>query len=165
MLSMTACTPSSDPVLDQVLSSDLGELKLVQQEVKGYCFPTELFCSNPLFEPAFSAPASAEPLDICRKVISLQSQIGLMAYSYTGDFATRTPSINELEKICEKSLTETIENFDGSMSYPGMVLFDDGTVDGAGKVTVISRAENGSYFVVFSISRNLQRVGPIPFES
>lgn len=163
-LSLVGCTPVSDPVLEQILGADFQNLQPVQKEVSGYCFPTEFFCSNPLFEPAFSAPATVEPAEICREVIDIQSQIGLVAFSTAGGFAEKVSNQNSLQNICEESLIQAVENFDGSISYPGTVLFDDGLRDGVGKVTVISRNENGSYFVVFSISRNLGRVGPIPFE-
>lgn len=162
-LSLAGCTPSSDPVVDQVLAADLGALKLVNPEVKGYCYPTELFCSNPLFEPAFSAPATADPLEICDAVISLQSEIGLVAYAAEGAAAGKVENLQKLKDFCVEGFLQPLTNFDDSISYEGTVLFDDGATDGVGKVTVISRYADGTYFVVFSLSRNLSRVGWIPF--
>lgn len=162
-LGLAGCTPSSDPVVDQVLSADLGVLELVNPEVKGYCYPTELFCSNPLFEPAFTAPATADPVEVCDAVISLQDDIGLVAFAAQGAEAAKVESLNKVKKFCVEGFLQPITNFDDSISYEGTILFDDGLTDGVGKVTVISREANGSYFVVFSLSRNLDRVGWIPF--
>lgn len=162
-LVLSGCTPSSDPVLQQILSADLGELKPVSQEVRGYCYPTELFCPNPLFEPAFHAQSSVEPLEICDSVIDLQLQIGLVAYSFEGELAQKVDEVQVVRDLCTQGLAEPQEAEDGTAYYQGTVLFDDGTSDGVGKVTVISRREDGSYFVVFSISRNLDRVGWISY--
>lgn len=162
-LGLAGCTPSSDPVVDQVLAADLGVLKLVNPEVKGYCYPTELFCSNPLFEPAFSAPASADPAEVCDAVINLQSEIGLVAYAAEGADAGKVESLQKVKDFCVEGFLQPLTNFDDSISYEGTILFDDGLTDGVGKVTVIHRESNGSYFVVFSLSRNLDRVGWIPF--
>lgn len=163
LLCLSGCTPTSNPVVDQVLASDLGPLKLVNPEVKGYCYPTELFCSSPLFEPAYSAPASADPAEVCEAVISLQAEIGLVAYSAQGGEAGRVENLEAVKDFCVEGFLQPLTNFDDSVSYEGTVLFDDGSTDGVGKVTVISREANGSYFVVFSLSRNLDRVGWIPY--
>ncbi len=160
---LAGCTPTSDPLVNQVLAADLGELKLVNPEVKGYCYPNELFCSNPLFEPAFSAPASADPFAICDAVITLQDEIGLVAYAAEGGPAGRVGNLQKVKEFCVEGFLQPLINPDNSTSYEGVVLYDDGATDGVGKVTVVHREGNGSYFVVFSMSRNLDRVGWIPF--
>gem|GEM_PF-2722029 len=162
-LLLTGCTPSSDPVVDEIVAADLGELLPVSDEVKGYCYPTELFCSGPLFEPAFSAQASAEPSEICDSVIDLQLKIGLVAYSVSGEGAYPIKDPRQVRELCTKGLSQPLQAEDGSTYYLGVVLYDDGARDGVGKVTVIHRETNGSYFVVFSVSRNLDRVGWISY--
>lgn len=162
-LFLAGCTPASDPVVEQIMAADLGELTAFSNDVKGYCYPTELFCSNPLFEPAFSAPASAEPKRICESVIDLQIEIGFVAYSVEGEPATKVQNPESVKEQCSTGLSQPLEAEDGSTYYRGTVLYDDGASDGVGKVTVISRREDGSYLVVFSVSRNLERVGWIPY--
>ena len=73
LLLLTGCTPASIPTVETITSADLGPLKLVK-EVKGYCYPTELFCGNPLFEPTFTAPADADPGEVCDKVIAANAK-------------------------------------------------------------------------------------------
>lgn len=160
---LTGCTPTSDPVVDAITTADLGELRMVSDEVKGYCYPTELFCSSPLFEPAFSAPASVEPGEICDSVISLQLSIGFVAFSVAGEGAYPIEDPEQVRDLCKKGLSQALEAEDGSTYYLGVVLYDDGARDGVGKVTVIHRETDGSYFVVFSVSRNLDRVGWISY--
>ncbi|MFM2023924.1 MAG: hypothetical protein RIR89_1316 [Actinomycetota bacterium] len=161
---LVGCTPTTDPVVEKILAADLGQLTAVSDEVKGYCYPTELFCSNPIFEPAFSAPAEADPAGICNAVIDLQIEIGLVAYSTEGELANKVTNPDEVRDQCTTGLSQALEAEDGSTYYQGTVLFDDGATDGVGKVTVISRTEDG-YFVVFSVSRNLDRVGWISYEN
>ena len=163
VLPAAGCTPTSDPVVDQVIYADLSPLSIVNKEVKGYCYPTELFCSGPLFEPAFDAPASADPIEICSAVVDLQAKIGLVAYAAAGADAGKVTDVQIVKDFCVEGLLEPLTNFDGSISYEGTILFDDGASDGVGKVTVISREADGKYFVVFSLSRNLDRVGWIPY--
>lgn len=163
LASVTACTPSSDPVLEKILNADLGALILQQKEVKGYCYPTELFCSEPLFEPVFTAPAETDAKQICEHVVQLQSQLGLKAFSTEGSPAIKVNDKKLVQKMCTDGLSNLITAQDGSTFYEGMVLFDDGNTDGVGKVTTIHREPNGNYSTIFSISRNLDRVGWIPY--
>lgn len=163
VLLLTGCTPTSDPVVDEIMAADLGELRAVSDEVKGYCYPTELFCSSPLFEPAFSAPASADPAAVCDSVIDLQLKIGLVAYSVSGDGAYPMEDPTQVRELCSNGLSQLLETDDGFTYYLGVVLYDDGAKDGVGKVTVVHRENDGSYLVVFSVSRNLDRVGWISY--
>ena len=163
-LLLTGCTPTSDPVVDTIRQADLGDLQSSSQEVKGYCYPTEFFCSKPLFEPAFAAPASSEPGAICNSVIDLQLKIGFVAYSLEGDGALALNDTDQVRALCKQALEQQLEAEDGSAYYRGIVLYDDGSKDGVGKVTVVHRENDGSYFVVFSVSRNLDRVGWISYQ-
>lgn len=163
MATLSGCTPASDPILEKILAANLEPLNLIQDEVRGYCYPTELFCSNPIFEPAYEADPESSPAAICSKVISLQKQIGLLAYSTLGELATKASDINEIQDKCRRGFETPLKAEDGSTYYDGLVLFDDGARDDVGKVTVIDRRESGEYVVVFSISRNLDRVGYINF--
>ena len=156
ILALTGCTPTTIPVVDTILAADLSPLTFIQ-ESKG-CQPMELFCSNPLFEPAFKAPASASPKEVCDKVVDLQARIGIGAYSATGAPAGKVSDIQEVKDFCAAGLELGGDDGQGSPFYEGTTLYDDGSKDGVGKVTVINRETSG-YTVVFSVSRNLQRAG------
>lgn len=162
VFSLTSCTPQSDPVLEKVLRGNLGELKLAN-EVKGHCQPMVLFCSQPLFEPAFTASDDKSAEQICDSVVSLQNQIGLVAFSRYGEPATKVSDLAAVKEFCVSSISIKEKAFDESKFYPGIALFDDGAKDGMGKVTTISREVNRGYFVVFSLSRDLDRIGSIDY--
>ena len=158
---LAGCTPTADPVVQKVMDADLGELTPIATEVKGYCQPMELFCSGPLFEPNFTAPATADPRAVCDSVISLQSEIGLVAYSGSGDPGAAS-DLEQVKDFCTAGLAEPLKLDDETFAYQSTVLYDDGVTDGMGKVTVIGREPDGTYMVTFSLSRNLDRVGWIP---
>ena len=162
VLSLTSCTPASNPAVDAILSTDLSPLELIN-EVKGHCYPMELFCSNPLFEPVFSAPASATPEVVCDVVIDLQQRIGLVAYAVEGYSAANVSSVGDLKAFCTEGLSNPWPVGDGTIYYEGTVLYDDGSQDGIGKVTVIQRREDDRYVVVFSSGRDLHGPGNIPY--
>ena len=159
---VSGCTPKSDPVVEKIISADLGSLTLIN-EIQGHCQPSELFCSNPLFEPAFTAPSEVEPAEVCNSVINLQSEIGLVAYSVEGYSAARVSKLDDLKKFCTDGLSHPWPVGDGTEYYEGTVLYDDGSKDKIGKVTVIQRRAKGEYVVVFSVTKNLSRIGGIPF--
>lgn len=159
---LTACTPSSIPVVDTITNANLGPLKL-DKEVKGYCNPMELFCGDPLFEPAFSSPNSADPVEVCNAVVDLQSKIGMVAFAAAGADAAKVTSLKEVKDFCAQGFELGGDDGAGNPFYEGTVLYDDGEKDGVGKVTVISRSAEQGYFVVFSVSRNLGRVGWVPY--
>ena len=160
-LFLSGCTPTSIPTVDSITSADLGPLMLVK-EVKGYCYPTELFCSNPLFEPAFTAPADADPVEVCDKVIDLQQKIGLVAYAANGANAAKVTDLKAVKHFCAAGFELGGDDGAGSPFYEGTTLFDDGAKDGVGKFTVINREASG-YNVVFSVSKNLGRVGWVSY--
>ena len=164
VLLLTGCTPTSIPAVEAITSADLGPLKLVK-EVKGHCYPTELFCGNPLFEPTFTAPADADPGEVCDKVIALQRGIGLIAYSAAGADAGKVNDVQQVKDFCAQGFELGGDDGAGNPFYEGTILYDDGSKDGVGKVTVISREAGRGYTVVFSVSKNLSRVGWIPYGS
>lgn len=161
VVTLSGCTPASIPAVEAITSADLGPLKLVK-EVKGYCFPTELFCGDPLFEPIFKAPADADPVEVCDKVIDLQQKIGLIAFAANGANAAKVRNAQEVKDFCAAGFVLGGDDGTGSPFYEGTTLFDDGTRDGVGKVTVINR-EVAGYTVVFSVSKNLERVGWVSY--
>ena len=163
LIMATGCTPNSDPLVERVIGANLGSLTIIDQDVQGYCQPMELFCSGPLFEPAFTAPADASPFDVCDAVVALQVELGLVAYAATGAEAGVADNSQLVTDFCAEGLSQAIQLDDGSMVYEGTTLFDDGSADGMGKVTTISREPDGTYYVVFSMSRNLDRVGWISY--
>ena len=162
VLMLTGCTPSSNSAVDKILSADTGPLTLIN-EVKGHCYPMELFCSTPLFEPVYSATADTPPGEVCDAVINLQSQIGLVAYSVEGFSAAKVSDLGELKEFCKEGLSNPWPVGDGTIYYEGTVLYDDGAKDGIGKVTVIQRREDNRYVVVFSSGRDLGGIENIPF--
>ena len=164
VVTLTGCTPASIPTVETITSANLGPLKLVK-EVKGYCYPTELFCGNPLFEPTFTAPADADPGEVCDKVIALQRRIGLIAYSAAGADAGKVNDVQQVKDFCAQGFELGGDDGAGNPFYEGTILYDDGSKDGVGKVTVISREADRGYTVVFSVSKNLSRVGWIPYGS
>ena len=164
VMTLTGCTPASIPTVETITSANLGPLKLVK-EVKGYCYPTELFCGNPLFEPTFTAPADADPGEVCDKVIALQRRIGLIAYSAAGADAGKVNDVQQVKDFCAQGFELGGDDGAGNPFYEGTILYDDGSKDGVGKVTVISREADRGYTVVFSVSKNLSRVGWIPYGS
>lgn len=163
LIMATGCTPSSDPLVERVTGANLGSLTIIDPEVKGYCQPMELFCRGPLFEPAFTAPADADPIEVCNAVVSLQAELGLVAYAATGGEAGVAENRHLVTDFCTAGLSQAIQIEDGSVVYEGTTLFDDGAADGMGKVTTIGREPDGTYYVVFSMSRNLDRVGWISY--
>lgn len=162
VVTLTGCTPASIPTVEAITSADLGPVKLMK-EVKGYCYPTELFCSNPLFEPGFTAPADADPVEVCEKVIDLQQRIGLVAYSAAGADAGKVKDVQQVKDFCAQGFELGGDDGAGNPFYEGTILYDDGSNDGVGKVTVISREADRGYTVVFSVSKNLGRVGWVPY--
>lgn len=158
---LSGCTPASIPTVEAITSADLGPLKLAK-EVKGYCYPTEMFCANPLFEPVFTAPADADPVEVCNKVIDLQKRIGLVAYAANGANASKVTDVQKVKDFCAVGLVLGGDDGTGSPFFEGTTLFDDGSKDGIGKVTVINREVSG-FTVVFSVSKNLERVGWISY--
>ncbi len=160
-LFLSGCTPTSLPTVETITSADLAPLKLVK-EVKGYCYPTEFFCGNPLFEPMFTAPADADPVEVCDKVIDLQQKIGFIAYAPNGGNAAKVSDVQAVKDFCAAGFVLGGDDGTGAPFYEGTTLFDDGAKDGVGKVTVINRESSG-YTVVFSVSKNLGRVGWVSY--
>lgn len=154
--------PPLDPVVTEITGANLGELRL-DHEVKGYCQPVELFCAHRLYEPVFTAPETADPVEICNDVIDLQARIGLVAYGAAGANAGKVSNLQAVKDFCVEGFTKPYVNDDGSKIYEGTNLFDDGSNDKVGKVTVINWEPGRGFTVVFSISRNLDRVGWISY--
>lgn len=163
-VSLSGCLAPSEPLVDKIFSSQLSPLKIATEKVQPNCASSLLGCSNPLYDISFYSDSSVKPADVCRSVIELQREIGMVAYSVEGAAAGIAPAENQpLIDFCVAGFEPGIKLDDGSMLYQGFVLYDDGAKDGLGKVTVIQRRDDKSFVVVFSLGRDPSRIGSINF--
>ena len=162
LLSATVgCSPQVEPMAIEILQKNLGVLELVSEELVPNCGASYgIPCQQPLYSAFFTAGPTEEPEDICRPVVQFQNELGLDAYSAEGaSEIALTKNLNEVIDFCAKGLETNLGPADGPSYYEGTILYEDGSEDGLGKVTVISRREDGSYFVDFSIGRDSGRIG------
>jgi hypothetical protein len=131
------------------------------------CIGVYLFCTEPLYEPEFSASSNSDTGQVCRDFVALGQRLGAVAYASSGYPAYKLPNeTSELEDFCGQSLSTELKAGDGSEFYQGVIMFDDGQKDGWGKVYSLSRGNsvNAEDFVmVISFSKDHNRVGWIDY--
>lgn len=161
LLSLSGCSPQIEPMAERIQSTEFNDLKLVSNELVANCGASfGIPCSQPLYSVFFSASSSVAAEDVCRPVIELQSELGIDAYSAEGSSDIgEVKNINEVIQFCIEGLEQDLGGSQGPSYFEGTVLYEDGSDDGLGKVTVISRREDKSYFVDFSLGRDKDRIG------
>ena len=146
---------------EKIQSTEFEHLDLVSDDLIPNCGASfGIPCSQPLYSVFFQAEPSVAAEDVCRPVIELQSDLGLDAYSAEGSSEIgEVKEIDQVIQFCIEGLATDIGGNEGPSYFEGTVLYEDGSEDGLGKVTVISRREDGSYFVDFSLGRDKDRIG------
>ncbi|MFM2023916.1 MAG: hypothetical protein RIR89_1308 [Actinomycetota bacterium] len=161
ILAVAGCAPRVEPMAEEIFNKKFEQLQLASEEIIPNCGASFGFpCQEPLYSLFFIGQASVAPEDVCKPVIEFQRELGLDAYSAEG--ASEVGSADDLTEVinfCIEGLQRDLGDGTGLSYYEGTVLFEDGSEDGLGKTTVISRREDGSYFVDFSIGRDKGRIG------
>ena len=167
LLGVTGCTGPQDPFVDQIKSAVAETSFAPTGQMPNGCIGVFLICTEPLYEPSFSAPASTEPAKICQDLFSLGVRLGAVAYSTYGNGAYKLPAEpQEINTFCIAALANKLRAADGSTFYQGIVLYDDGKKDGWGKVYALNRGGSDNDFqLVISVSKDLNRVGWITYAS
>ena len=158
----TGCSPQIEPMALQIQQKNFEHLELYSEKLVPNCGASffGIPCQQPTYSVYFFARSSIEARDVCAPVIEFQSQLELDAYSAEGASEIAPPSnLNEVIDFCVEGLERNLGSAPNEKYYEGTVLYGDGAEDGLGKVTVISRREDGSYFVDFSIGRDKGRIG------
>lgn len=166
LVALTGCTPQIEPMAEKIQSQEFVYLDLVSDELVANCGASfGIPCSQPLYSVFFRADSSVAPENVCRPVIELQSELGFDAFSAEGSSDIgEVKNINQVIQFCIEGLEQDLGGSKGPSYYEGTVLYEDGSDDGLGKVTVISRREDGSYFVDFSLGRDKDRIGYFTIE-
>ena len=161
LLALTGCSPQLEPMAVEIQNTEFEHLDLVSNDLIPNCGASfGIPCSQPLYSVFFKASSSVAAEDVCRPVIELQSDLGLDAYSAEGSSEIgEVKEIDQVIQFCIEGLATDIGGNEGPSYFEGTVLYEDGSEDGLGKVTVISRREDGSYFVDFSLGRDKDRIG------
>jgi hypothetical protein len=159
IISATAgCSPQIEPMAIKIQQKNFEHLELSSEELVPNCGGA-LMCI-PLWEVYFSASSSVEARDVCGPVIEFQNELELDAYSAVGASEIGAPkNASEVIAFCVEGLDRNLGSSENQNYYEGTVLYGDGAADGLGKVTVISRREDGSYLIEFSIGRDKGRIG------
>ena len=158
IISLAGCaiTPQSDPVVEKITNLKLDGLILTNPKPKPYCQPLEFSCSQPQWNMTFDGPVTLKPENVCRDVVTAQTELGITAYSQTGDTIGAAPSDKTIvEKFCVTALSSLLKNYDGTMFYPQVSFFDDGKKDGVQKYTEILREASGLYHVNYTVTRRV----------
>jgi hypothetical protein len=169
VLLLAGCSAPTDSFV-QVVEDAVTETSFqATGQMASGCIGVYLYCAQPMYEPIFYAPESVEPAVACTDLISITDRLGLKAYATTGSMAWAVPEDNaELLKFCSEALGRSLTNTDGSMIYNGLAFYDDGSSDGFGKIYSINRGPTefgDGYTLIISFSRDLGRIGPIPYGS
>lgn len=161
LVSLTGCTPNVEPVAEKIRTTKFEHLYLVSEELVANCGASfGIPCSKPLYSVFFKASSSVAAENVCRPVIELQSELGLDAFSAEGSSDIgEVKNVNQVIEFCIQGLEQDLGGSEVPSYFEGTVLYEDGSEDGLGKVTVISRREDGSYFVDFSLGRDKDRIG------
>ena len=161
LLALTGCSPQVEPMAQEIQSTEFEHLDLVSDELVPNCGASfGIPCSQPLYSVFFRADSSVAAEDVCRPVIELQRDLGLDAYSAMGSSDIgEVKDVNQVIQFCIDGLQTDLGGGEGPSYFEGTVLYEDGSDDGLGKVTVIERREDGSYFVDFSLGRDKDRIG------
>lgn len=168
LLAITGCTVPTDPYVDGVNKAVSQTLFEATGEMASGCIGIYLVCSQPTYEPSYTAPASARAERVCSDLSTLGQKLGAVAYSSFGSQAyPLQKSMAEFVEFCSQSLSTKLKAGDGSPFYQGVVLYDDGLKDGWGKVYSLSKGNSVNpedYFLVISFSKDLDRVGWIDYQ-
>lgn len=161
LLSIVGCSPQIETMATEIHNKSFENLNLVSKQLIPNCGASfGLPCQQPLYTISFSADSNESAKDICVSVIEFQAELGLDAYAAEGAAEIGVvDDVGQVISFCEEGLSQGLETSDASIYYEGTVLFEDGSEDGLGKTTVISRRSDGSYFVEFSIGRDKGRIG------
>lgn len=161
LLALTGCSPQVEPMAEEIQSTEFEHLDLVSDELVPNCGASfGIPCSQPLYSVFFRADSSVAAEDVCGPVIELQGKLGIDAYSAEGSSDIgEVEDTNQVIRFCIDGLQTDLGGSEGPSYFEGTVLYEDGSDDGLGKVTVISRREDGSYFVDFSLGRDKDRIG------
>lgn len=157
----TGCSPQIEPMALKIQQKNFEHLELFSDELVPNCGASYgIPCQQPLYSVYFFARSSIEARDVCAPVIEYQNELELDAYSAEGaSEIAQHRNLNEVIDFCVEGLERNLGSAENHNYYEGTVLYGDGAEDGLGKVTVISRREDGSYFVDFSIGRDKDRIG------
>jgi hypothetical protein len=157
----TGCSPQIEPMAIKIQQNEFDDLELFSEDLVPNCGASYgIPCQQPLYSIYYSARSSIQARDVCVPVIEFQNELELDAYSAEGASEIGQPrNLNEVIDFCVEGLERNLGSAENQNYYEGTVLYGDGSEDGLGKVTVISRREDGSYFVDFSIGRDKGRIG------
>lgn len=155
------CSPQIESMAIKIQQKKFEHLELLSEELVPNCGASYgMPCQQPLYSVYFFARSSLEARDVCAPVIEFQSQLELDAYSAEGASEIAPASnLDEVIDFCAEGLERNLGSAQNQNYFEGTVLYGDGAEDGLGKVTVISRRDDGSYFVDFSIGRDKGRIG------
>jgi hypothetical protein len=158
---MTGCSPQVEPVALTIQQNEFAVLELVSEELVPNCGASYgIPCQQPLYSVYFSAGPEVEPRDVCIDVIEFQSEIGLDTYASDQDLEViPAGDIDEIVDFCAEGFDRDLSSDEGPDYYRGTALNEDGSDDGVAKFAIITRKEDGSYFVDFTVSRDLERMG------
>jgi len=158
---MTGCSPQVEPVALTIQQNEFAVLELVSEELVPNCGASfGIPCQQPLYSVYFSAGPEVEPRDVCIDVIEFQSEIGLDTYASDQDIEViPAGDIDEIVDFCTEGFDRDLSSDEGPDYYRGTALNEDGSDDGVAKFAIITRKEDGSYFVDFTVSRDLERMG------
>ena len=161
VFTVTGCAPQPEPLAIEIQQKNFEHLELVSEELVPNCGASYgIPCQQPLYSVFFYAKSTFPAKDVCAPVIQFQKDLGLDGYSAEGASEIASPkSLTEVIDFCIEGLETNLGPTGGPNFFEGTVLYEDGSEDGLGKVTVISRREDGSYFVDFSIGRDKGRIG------
>lgn len=162
---LAGCAPVAEPMVVEIQNRDLGSLELVNDELVPNCGGSFGPCSLPLWEVYFAADPTVAALDVCTPVIELQTEVGLDAYMVDDTSAMASvPEAENLIAFCVERLETNLGDEGGTPYYQDVVLYEDGSEENLYKMTVISKREDGTYFVAFSLSKDQERIGFYEFE-
>jgi len=157
---MTGCSPQVEPVALTIQQNEFAVLELFGEELVPNCGASLIPCQQPLYSVYFSAGPEVEPRDVCIDVIEFQAEIGLDTYSSDQNIEViPAGDIDEIVDFCTEGLDRDLSSEEGPDYYLGTILNEDGSDDGVAKFAIITRKEDGSYYVDFTVSRDLMRMG------
>ena len=123
-----------------------------------------------MYDLTFAAPAKTDEKLACGEFVDLGRALGAVAYSTNNGTGNATKLSNDnaaAVEMCVTGLSEPLKNFDGSLIYQGLSLYDDGAKDGIGKFYSLGRGQSSpddkKFLLTISFSKDLNRVGWIDY--
>ena len=161
-MTISACAPTHEPFIDTVQAAAAGT-SLVQstEKIVESCGSSLFKCAQPLYEVHFNAPAVAPAENICADFIKVAMKLGAIAYSSLGSPAGQITNQQEVQDLCVSGLDKIVTYPDGTKTYLGLTMYDDGSKDGIGKVDTLERREDGTWQAMFAFGRDMGRIGYI----